>query len=169
MNMPNLASCHQAMRASRVAACFWSAGVGAGCTGPARRQPAAMPPIRRHSLRPTLQRLPRQTASETTVLCSRTHPLLPPFSAEPAAKITINVRDGNYSRAGAGVVRRWRERAREACRSAPPTLLRTTEGSIATAPQRQHAGFRIEKVAKERIASKSAPARSRMETTGCGG
>ena len=30
MNMPNLASCHHAMRASRVAACFWSAAVGAG-------------------------------------------------------------------------------------------------------------------------------------------
>jgi hypothetical protein len=30
MNIPNRASCHQAMRASRVAACFRSAGVGVG-------------------------------------------------------------------------------------------------------------------------------------------
>ena len=31
MNMPKQASCHHAMRASRVAACFKSAAVGAGC------------------------------------------------------------------------------------------------------------------------------------------
>ena len=39
--MPNFASCHHAMRASRVAICFWSVGVGAGCAAGACAPTAA--------------------------------------------------------------------------------------------------------------------------------